>query len=127
MVRPGQTKTPRAKRLRANKMSVVPPEFGKIPALIGAKTPLPGNGGTTVAAYYMFSPMLRDDFSDRYPRTYTNRSLSALLLPGTASLPCSSLDTFVSIIYPFWIVKSQDRRKISFFRRDMIRFSRREI
>ena len=94
---------------------------------MGAFTPFPGNGGTTVAAYSSFSPMLRDDFSGRFTGALTIRSLS-WHPPAGYCFPSSQFPIyFVSIVYPFGIVKSQDSRKISFFSREIMRFSNREM
>ena len=71
--------------------------------------------------------MLRDDFSGRFTETLTVRSLS-WHPPAGYCFPSSQFPIYrYSIVYPFWIVKSQLRRKISFFSREMIRFSSREI
>ena len=71
--------------------------------------------------------MLRDDFSGRFTETSTNRFLS-VSLPAGYCFPSSQFPIYrYSIVYPFWIVKSQDSRKISFFSREMMRFSSREM
>ena len=71
--------------------------------------------------------MLRDDFSGRFTGASTNRALSLLSLTGYC-FPSSQFSIFLlSIIYPVWIVKSQLSRKISFFSREMMRFSSQEI
>ena len=71
--------------------------------------------------------MLRDDFSGRFTGASTNRALSQLSLTGYC-FPSSQFPIyFVSIVYPFPIVKSQDSRKISFFSREIMRFSNREM
>ena len=59
----GKTKSPLrfASAKQGEHTSVVPPVFGIAPALMGAATPRPGNGGHTVAAYCRFSAKLRDD------------------------------------------------------------------
>lgn len=94
---------------------------------MGACTPLPGNGGITVAAYSSFSPMLRDDFSGRFTGASTIRALSWHPLTGYC-FPSSQFSIYrYSIVYPFWIVKGQDSRRISFFSREMMRFSSREM
>ena len=77
--------------------------------------------------YFSFSPMLRDDFSGHFTGTLTVRSLS-WHPPAGYCFPSSQFSIFLlSIIYPIWIVKSQLSRKISFFSRDMIRFSSLEM
>ena len=71
--------------------------------------------------------MLQDDFSGRFTETSTNRFLS-VSLPAGYCFPSSQFPIYrYSIVYPFGNVKSQDNRKISFFRREMIRFSNLEI
>lgn len=71
--------------------------------------------------------MLQDDFSGRFTETSTNRFLS-VSLPAGYCFPSSQFLIYrYSIVYPFGNVKSQDNRKISFFRREMIRFSNLEI
>ena len=77
--------------------------------------------------YFSFSPMLRDDFSGRFTGTLTVRSLS-WHPPAGYCFPSSQFPIYrYSIVYPFWIVKSQDSRKISFFSREMMRFSNLEM
>ena len=71
--------------------------------------------------------MLWDDFTDRFTETYTCRFLS-LHPPAGYCFPSSQFSIYrYSIVYPFWIVKSQESRKISFFNRCMMRFSNREM
>ena len=95
------SKTPWAFRLRANKC---PP-------------------GLTDAS----APVLRDDFSGGFGRTHTSRSLS-WPLPTGYCFPSSQFTIFYfSIVYPGSIVKRQLSRRISFFSREMMRFSSREM
>ena len=104
-----------SQKAQGEHMSVVPPEFGNFPALNDAKTSLPDNGGTTVAAYSYFSPMLRDDFSDRFTETYTNRFLSWHLPAGYCfpSLQFSFIPLQYSI--PFWECQESGKPQNFFF------------
>ena len=70
---------------------------------------------------------LRDDFSGGFGRTHTSRSLS-WPLPTGYCFPSSQFTIFYfSIVYPGSIVKRQLSRRISFFSREMMRFSSREM
>ena len=71
--------------------------------------------------------MLRDDFSGRFTGASTNRALSQLSLTGYCFPSSQYLISSISIIYPFSVVKSQLSRRISFFSREMMRFSSREM
>lgn len=96
-------------------LSVVPPGFGKIPALLGAKRPSPVTEGSPPRLTSLSSAMLRDDFSGRFTGASTNRALSWLSLTGYCS-PSSQyyIYTHVSIIYPVLIVKIMINAKSPF-------------
>ena len=122
-----ETKTPRAFRLRANKLSVVPPGFVSKHALMGAFTPFPGNGGTHRRGLLFFQPNAPGRLL-RPLHENSHRPFSLLAFTHRVLLPILAVPIFLlSIIYPFWIVKSQLNRKISFFSREIMRFSSLEI
>ncbi len=87
----------------------------------------PVNGGPPPGLTDASAPVLRDDFSGGFGRTHTNRSLS-WPLPTGYCFPSSQFAIFYfSIVYPGSIVKRQLSRRISFFSREMMRFSSREM
>ena len=117
------SKTPWAFRLRANKCPWYHLDSGK-PALCGAFAPALSTVGLRRGLLML---RLRDDFSGGFGRTHTSRSLS-WPLPTGYCFPSSQFTIFYfSIVYPGSIVKRQLSRRISFFSREMMRFSSREM
>ena len=111
---------------QGEQMSVVPPGFGKTRTLRRICA-CPVNGGPPPGLTDASAPVLRDDFSGGFGRTHTNRSLS-WPLPTGYCFPSSQFAIFYfSIVYPGSIVKRQLSRRISFFSREMMRFSSREM
>ena len=111
---------------QGEQMSVVPPGFGKTRTLRRICA-CPVNGGPPPGLTDASAPVLRDDFSGGFGRTHTSRSLS-WPLPTGYCFPSSQFGIFYfSIVYPGSIVKRQLSRRISFFSREMMRFSSREM
>ena len=120
------SKTPWAFRLRANKCPWYHLGFGKTRTLRRICA-CPVNGGPPPGLTDASAPVLRDDFSGGFGRTHTSRSLS-WPLPTGYCFPSSQFTIFYfSIVYPGSIVKRQLSRRISFFSREMMRFSSREM